>query len=234
MPAITLVPKNEANGKTYYELIVLWCKGASQHNSKKEAEKHQFYFHGLEDYWTINKHPAPEVGSWYTVGLSVKPADKGAYRDIVSIEPADAPSGSQEPDAMEDHFEEQGDQRDGRQTREPVKPPKEPIQERIEIGMAFNGAYTLIASQGCQGEMVAEIRMLRDRLLHEVILIPPAPAHYCYEHEAARSSIKGETWVHRVSETVFCHEAGLFSALGVPVDAQGKAVTEEATDDLPF
>ena len=80
---------------------------------------------------------------------------------------------------------------------------KDDVQARIERGMAFNGAYTLMAAtlageteEGAtfllQGpDTLTEIRRLRDRLYHEVIQVPVAPLGYCYRCEA--NTLQGKT-----------------------------------------
>ena len=86
--------------------------------------------------------------------------------------------------------------------------PKDAIQTRIDIGMAFNAAYTLLdrvftGSAFTIEEMCQKVREYRDHLYHEVIQVPVAPPHYCYEHEQPRRRITAEwqgmeagTWLH--------------------------------------
>jgi hypothetical protein len=67
-------------------------------------------------------------------------------------------------------------------------PPKDALQTRIEIGMAFNAAYTLLASSLPLLSPIDDpadfsthaLRVLRDRIYNEVILQPVAPAGYAY------------------------------------------------------
>lgn len=85
-------------------------------------------------------------------------------------------------------------------------PLSDDIQTRIQIGMAFNAAYTLLASGSDQGYgwitddgLVDALRQLRDRLFHDVIQVPIAPAHFCYQHDAIRRpGSKTGAWVHLV------------------------------------
>lgn len=86
-------------------------------------------------------------------------------------------------------------------------PPVTDVQTRIEIGMAFNAAYTLLAGDHSREEPVSpsDIRQLRDCLYHEVIRVPIAPPHYCYEHQKPRIQGKTGAWGHR-EEDGFCME----------------------------
>jgi hypothetical protein len=90
------------------------------------------------------------------------------------------------------------------------RPPGDDIQTRIQIGMAFNAAYTLLASPtaseiyndvtpSVSNSAIDTIRQLRDRIYHGIIQVPIEPLHYCYEHESERrqGSLTG-TWVHLV------------------------------------
>ena len=81
-------------------------------------------------------------------------------------------------------------------------PPKDDIQVRIEKGMAFNAAYTLAANDPVFGRADwdsanTEIRLLRDRLYHEVILVPIAPEHFCYIHETTHHGNEAGVYGHR-------------------------------------
>lgn len=92
-------------------------------------------------------------------------------------------------------------------------PAPDHVQVRIDKGMAFNAAYTMAASPmdgdwGNEDAMLAYVRRLRDRFLHEVIEVPIAPAHYCYEHESPRRYVKNrEDWFHE-HEGGFCLKQG--------------------------
>lgn len=81
-------------------------------------------------------------------------------------------------------------------------PIKDPLQTRIEIGMAFNAAYTLIASRpnAWDADLAPQIRELRDELYHEVIQVPVAPPHFCYEHETIRIQGPSGGWGHPIEE----------------------------------
>jgi len=79
-------------------------------------------------------------------------------------------------------------------------PAKDAVQERIEKGMAFNMACTLMAGGKLDyGEewdadtVVATIRTWRDRLLEEVIHVEP---HFCMEHKKARIQTPKGGWFH--------------------------------------
>lgn len=104
-------------------------------------------------------------------------------------------------------------------------PPKDTIQTRIELGMAFNQACALVA--GTLGEddtnfllddehtATHQIRILRDELYHDVIQVPVAPPHYCYGHEQPRRVTGLGSWLHAVAENVWCVEgAGLLDGKG--------------------
>lgn len=84
-------------------------------------------------------------------------------------------------------------------------PVKDDRQVSIEKGMAFNAAYTLIASLGVENCPLEgwprSIRQLRDQMYHDVIQVPVAPPHYCYRHEAERKqSPKTKAWGHMVGD----------------------------------
>lgn len=98
------------------------------------------------------------------------------------------------------------------------EPPSDDIQTRIEKGMAFNAAYTLVSAvRGSTGmdyeAAVPRIRWLRDLIYHEVIQMPVAPAHYCYSCEQAfvlgPAGANGSPgrWRHRLGDG-WCMEDG--------------------------
>jgi len=77
------------------------------------------------------------------------------------------------------------------------------VHTRIDIGMAFNAAYTLIAGMPdelLQGEtLVTTVRQLRDLLYREVIQKGIAPEGYCYLHEeGCRMSQQSGKWGHQM------------------------------------
>lgn len=84
------------------------------------------------------------------------------------------------------------------------------VQYRIQLGMAFNTAVELIAAHTpplWADGTYSQIRQLRDRLLHEVILVPVAPPHYCYVHEAQRvRSGRTGKWGHILEDQSPCVE----------------------------
>lgn len=74
-----------------------------------------------------------------------------------------------------------------------------------DLGMAFNKAVDIAISQGWT--MASHIRQLRDELLHEVILIPVAPPHWCYEHEIQNAkSTRTGIWGHLQEDNTPCTE----------------------------
>jgi len=121
-------------------------------------------------------------------------------------------------------------------------PAKDDVQVRIEKGMAFNGAVALTAPLLLDDidAIVQNVRALRDRLYHEVILVPIAPAQpkteaiqdakdrqRCEEHNNA-PFIDGKHPVHEIqgNQSVlvgWCYADGGFNP-----------VTETNDDDLPF
>lgn len=83
----------------------------------------------------------------------------------------------------------------------PGPPAKDAIQTRIEIGMAFNAAVQFVSSDWWEkGGSTEDVRVMRDRLYHEVILVPIAAPHHCYLHEEPRAQGKGGGWGHRDGE----------------------------------
>ena len=107
----------------------------------------------------------------------------------------------------------------------PETPPEEPetfqdhVQHRIQLGMAFNAAVSLVVGtvptreEGAIPEpdldewRLRRIRYLRDRLLNEIILVPIAPPHWCYLHDVqnVRSS-KTHVWGHTLEGRPPCTE----------------------------
>ena len=74
------------------------------------------------------------------------------------------------------------------------------VQTRIEIGMAFKAACTLITHLNSRGSAVwdmTQLRELRDTIYHEVIQVPIAEAHYCYDHEQPRLQGQSGRWGHK-------------------------------------
>ena len=220
---IGLTPRGEpVNEKQYFEPVIRQCKGGSKFNDKKDAEQQQFQFENLDDYWTIGRNPAPARGQWYSLELSTKPADKGMWRDIVRIEAVDGPAAQQSASQSQQDVDElfAGKPEPEQEQRRPP-PPVDDVDVRIRKGQAANMAVALIAAQGCDGEAVVEVRLLRDRIFHEVLDVPVAPLHYCYEHEKARKPSPGGTWVHTVAldeYEAFCTKAGLVDGMGQPIE----------------
>lgn len=113
--------------------------------------------------------------------------------------------------ALEDTKEPPTTQAQGtKDTAAQVESPQDPIQERIERGMAFNAAYTILAQRPVNDEaqnqdFIEDLRRLRDILYHDVIRVPVAPLHYCYEHETARiQNPKSSNWAHRLPDKTWC------------------------------
>ena len=106
----------------------------------------------------------------------------------------------------------------------PETPPQEPetfqdhVQYRIQLGMAFNAAVSLIGvampivggieeDQNLDYWRLRRIRYLRDRLLKEVILVPVAPPHWCYRHDVQNiKSTKTGVWGHLLEGRSPCTE----------------------------
>ena len=78
-----------------------------------------------------------------------------------------------------------------------------------DLGMAFNKAVDIVIAEASRTqEAIApseittqEIRRWRDRLLHEVILVPAAPPHWCYKHEVQNvQSPRTKVWGHKLAD----------------------------------
>ncbi len=211
-----LAIKNEANGKTFYEPVTLRCKGGSSYNAKKtDTTKHQFYFDEFEDYWTINKNEVPVVGVSYILELAVK----DSYHDIVSIKPAED-SGREEANAMEDHFEPQGDARDGQHQAE--TPVAGPAPNPAAVGACANHAMIYIEAGiwPCPPDRdpMSWYCECRDFVFWNGNQVPVMPPNWCYVH--------GEQF--KRGQTGFGHPLGdNYCVLnGGIVDAKGNPVTE--------
>lgn len=88
-----------------------------------------------------------------------------------------------------------------------------------DLGMAFNKAVDLVAAFGIDRKalgipgtvesdtIVNHVRYWRDRLLRDVILVAPAPEHYCYTHNVTlRNNPKTEKWGHILEDGKGCVE----------------------------
>ena len=74
-----------------------------------------------------------------------------------------------------------------------------------DLGMSFNKAVDIVIAEHSRtiaGEITTQdIRRWRDRLLHEVILVPVAPPHWCYKHEVQMiQSPKTNVWGHVMAD----------------------------------
>lgn len=151
------------------------------------------------------------------------------FYDLVSI---DTPSNAERPTPQRDSSSIPHPSGKGIQEQPPA-PSLDPIQERIERGMAFNAAYTLLAQRPLQESLVdedfiADLRRLRDVILREVVQVPVAPMHYCYDHEATRiQNPKSNNWAHQLPDKTWCVEA---QDAATPAAGPG---AEAETGDLP-
>ena len=162
------VRSQDDQGRVYYDNVIRRIKGVSQYNQM------QYSLDGLPGFWE-SRIPL-NVGVSYDFRLATRPKPPGPqtkpgsmYQDIKSAVPADGDPHQNPPDPWSPN--ELPEPWAGPQTT------KDPIQTRIELGMAFNGAIALYAS-GCrkQGIMFTDtIRQLRDELYYEVIQAPPVP-----------------------------------------------------------
>lgn len=201
-------------GRTYYNPVTATVRGVSQYNTN------QYSFAGLPGYWEWQGDWALTKGTTYELKLSSKPkagpnARPGSlYQDIRSAVATDSAPSVQPPQS----------QREGQET-----PPwddeegakhlpgeyKDPVQIRIEKGMAFNAAYTLLAGIFSHPtipnkvpiweNVPAELRQLRDRIYHEVILVPVAP-RWCHKHHQPLQHSTSGKWGHLVDGEDPCIE----------------------------
>ena len=239
--------KNESKGKTYYHGIMATCRGTSQYSDTQyNFDDLEGYWEigngrapGKGSTYILELATKPKTGA------NAKPGS--FYCDIVSIRPATAdeqesgaPGSSDDlwepesPAPFPDNggfanaqaiatevVEEYRNPRDMEpQTEIRTPPEKDNVQTRIEIGMAFNAAYTLIAgdpSQWTDGDnAVLDLRILRDRIYHGIIQVPVAPINYCYEHEQKRIQSKSGAFIHKLGEQ-WCSVDGILDATGNPV-----------------
>ena len=83
-----------------------------------------------------------------------------------------------------------------------------------DLGMSFNKSVDIVISLATKwdapklpSEITTEIRRWRDRLLHEVILVPAAPPHWCYKHEVQNvQSPRTNVWGHVMEDGTACTE----------------------------
>lgn len=227
-----LTPKStDDQGRTYYEPEHLTVKQTSQYN------KSQYEFYELPGmYW--ESRDALSLDAIYEVSLTSKSKPAGPrtkegsmYLDIReavlkghnalkgdSVYDMPPPLDSDFTPAPAPGATERAPEAQGAWTRHSThEPSKDPIQERIEKGMAFNAAYTIFANDPKfsydDADAILQIRAMRDGLYHRVILIPVAAPHYCYEHEQDRqtSDQKPGQWWHTV-EGGWCDESRGFVA----------------------
>jgi len=84
------------------------------------------------------------------------------------------------------------------------------VQTRIDIGMAFNAAYTLLSTDplcywdAMKMDVATKVRMFRDHLYREVIQKGIAPEGYCYLHEEGCQQGKTGKWGHQIDDGVWC------------------------------
>jgi len=113
------------------------------------------------------------------------------------------------------------------------------VQTRIDIGMAFNAAYTLLAAQGYTVTGSIEmLRYFRDKIYHEVIQKGIAPEGYCYVHEENCRQGKTGKWGHQMEDGVWCVDGVAQSAQEQDSPLVQTAMSMGATpitdDDLEF
>lgn len=208
-------------GKSYYESITRQCKGTSQY------QKTQFSFENLEGYWE-SSDPLT-IGQWYDLELATRPktgqnSKPGSlYMDIVRASPAeDAVSGQDLQDQAE-WWEDMGDPRAQEPAERPIpaEQPKDPIQTRIEKGMAFNAAVSFMVGTDYPHDYTSDslssiphqLQELWHRIYWEVIEPGILPAHYCFDHKLPRRGTKSGTYVHEVGDR-WCSEDGMYDAQG--------------------
>jgi len=163
---MNLQVSRQEGDKTFYDEIIRTCKGVSNYRAD------EFYFDNLEGYWQSKTELV--IGQSYKLWLTTKPKGGNSkpgslYRDIRSAELVE---GYEPPD--EDGPPEPWDE------NEPPYPAEQPKRQInvYDLGMAFNQACTLYAAGGAisiHGDYPEVIRHIRDRLLYEVILVPPEP-----------------------------------------------------------
>jgi len=68
------------------------------------------------------------------------------------------------------------------------------VQVRIEKGMAFNAAYTLLAKAKAPSTM--DLRKLWSEIYHDVIERGVPPLHYCFDHDEPRKQTEKGGWFH--------------------------------------
>ena len=82
-----------------------------------------------------------------------------------------------------------------------------------DLGMAFNKAVDIVIAEADRGQTAItteEIRRWRDRLLHEVILAPAGPGHWCYKHQVQRiQSPRTNVWGHVMEDGTACTEVSI-------------------------
>ena len=168
---MNLQVSRQEGDKTFYDEIIRTCKGVSNYRAD------EFYFDNLEGYWQSKTELV--IGQSYKLWLTTKPkggtAKPGSlYRDIRSAELVEGYVPRDQPE-----YDEDGPV--GWNPNEPPYPAEAPkrVINVYDLGMAFNQACTLYASEGggisLDGTFPEIIRRIRDRLLYEVILVPPEP-----------------------------------------------------------
>lgn len=145
--------------------------------------------------------------------------DYNYFWDLVELTSSDAAKAGPAPEA-------QGT----KDTAAQIETPQDSIQERIEKGMAFNAAYTILAQNAQVYESnitqgLADIRLLRDRIYHEVIRVPIAPLHYCYQHETPRILSSRGAWGHILPDGKGCVEAPAAPTAPAEAGAEGKTTS---------
>ena len=223
--------------RTFYEPVTKRIIGTSQFRDN------QFRIDGVGGFWEEGRDVNVTVGNTYELTLTSKPIPPGPntkpgsmYLDIREAKSVPDEESDDEPPPFEFHIPDPRGYNAPATRPEPVPkgpPPKDAIQTRIEIGMAFNAAYTLLANHDdwiTDAGIEQNIRSLRDQLYHQVILKPVEQPGYCYAHETqARLSSKYGTWFHQLPDpnnaeqlltNVFCRAGQLVDNEGNPVEAE--------------
>ena len=228
-----VIIEQDQQGKTHYEPVDLTAKRQSQFHTE-----HWEFVEMPGLYWDAGPK-ALTIGATYTVKLTTKLKGGNSkpgslYMDIREALPIgravpatgsqQAPVAPQAP-ARAPQAPQGIPEPPGEENRTPP-PAKDAIQERIEKGMAFNGAYTLAAGSASENwvagddGMIKWIRAIRDQLYHEVIQVPVAPPRYCYEHDQERkaNATNPGVWFHE-HEGNYCTGAGMVDQQGQQVDS---------------
>lgn len=196
---LTVESIDESTGRIRFEPAQRRTRGKSKHNAN------EYLFDGLTGFWQWNGEEL-EIAQWYDLRLTAKAKPAGPntnpgamYLDIQAAVKLDGPTGNATGTA------------DTPAT--PATPTGWPDVRGEVRGHVENLAMSLYIANYAVDMLpvhkvsdLHNIRILRDKVYHQITSQPIAPEHYCYLHEEVRWQSKDTgLWGHIV-EGIACIE----------------------------